>query len=89
MFFKKTPDIQSSKVVKKDKPSFSVCDSVGKTWFSAETVNVQKVGKVRYKTNYDIPFGNKQKFSNPRISYTANGKWVLTVGIECETKRLF
>lgn len=86
MFFKKIHGHPRFKSRKRDKPSFPVCDSIGKTWFSAETVNIQKVGKVRYKTNYDIPFGNKQKFSNPHISYTANGKWILTVGVECENQ---
>lgn len=85
-FFKKTNGFPKFKSRKKSKSSFPLCDSLGKTWFSQDCVNIQRVGKVKYKTNYDIPLGNKQKFINPRVSYTANGKWILTVSIECESQ---
>ena len=85
-FFRKISGFPKFKSRKKTKPSFPLEDAVGKVWFSEHAVNVPTVGKVTYKTNYEIPLGNKQKFSNPRISYTANGKWLLTLGMECETQ---
>lgn len=85
-FFRKISSFPRFKSRKKTKPSFPLEDTVGKVWFSELAVNVPNVGKVAYKTNYGLPLGNKQKFSNPRISYTANGKWLLTLGMECETQ---
>lgn len=85
-FFKKGKGFPKFKSRKKAKPSFPLRDSVGKVWFSEHVVTIPVIGKVAYKTNYDLPFGNKQKFTNPRISYTANGKWLLTLGVECETQ---
>lgn len=85
-FFKKISGFPKFKSRKKSKSSFPISDTLGKTWFSQDAVNIQKVGKVKYQTNYDILLGNKQKFINPRIAYTANGKWILTVGVECENQ---
>lgn len=79
----KQPKFKSKK---HSKPTFPVCDVLGKTYFKDGVVNLQKIGKVKYKSNYKIPQGNKQKFSNPRVSYTANGKWILTVGVEYENQ---
>ena len=85
-FFKKRSGFPKFKSRKRSKPSFPLSDGVGKVWFSEAVVNIPVVGKVAYQTNYELPFGNKQKFSNPRVSYTANGKWLLTLGTECETQ---
>jgi putative transposase len=71
---------------KKAKPSFAIRDSVGSVWFSETYVTLPTVKKVAYKTNYNIPLGNKVKFINPTISYTPNGKWILTLGVECENQ---
>lgn len=85
-FFKKRKGFPKFKSRKKAKPSFPLADGIGKVWFSEHVVTIPVIGKVAYKTNYNIPYGNKQKFTNPRISYTANGKWLLTLGVECETQ---
>lgn len=71
---------------KHSKPSFPVQDTAGSLWFSETHVQVPKVGKVKYQTNYDIPKGRQCKFSNPRIQLTPNSKWILTVGVECESQ---
>ena len=71
---------------KKTRPSFPVRSDVGKIWFSETHVKVEKIGKIAYKTNYNIPLGNKVKFTNPVIAYTPNGKWILTLGVECENQ---
>lgn len=71
---------------KRSKPSFPVRDTAGKLWFSETHVQVPKVGKVKYQTDYDVPKGRQCKFSNPRIQFTQNGKWILTVGVERESQ---
>ena len=72
---------------KRSKPSFPAKDGVGALWFSRTHVQIQKIGKVAYQTNYDIPLGRECKFSNPRVQFVqASGKWILTVGVECESQ---
>lgn len=71
---------------KRSKPSFPVRDTAGKLWFSETHVQAPKVGKVKYQTDYDVPKGRQCKFSNPRIQFTQNGKWILTVGVERESQ---
>lgn len=85
-FFKKIKGHPKFKSHKRDRDSFPLSDGLGKVWFSEKLVNVPKIGKVKYKTNYNVFQGNKQKFFNPRIKYTSNGKWILTLGIECENQ---
>ena len=62
------------------KPSFySRSDSL---YFKNGTVNLEKIGKVEYQTNYDLPTGRGvEVFSNPRVTFS-NGKWLLTFGRE-------
>ena len=48
-------------------------------------VQITKLGKVKYKTDFDIPIGKDNKFSNPRIPYI-NGKWMLSLGMECDNQ---
>lgn len=71
---------------KKTRPSFPVRGDVGRFWFDKTHVKVEKIGKVAYKTNYNIPLGRNAKFINPVIAYTPNGKWILTLGVECENQ---
>lgn len=68
---------------KKSKLSYPVINN--KTYFDEKVVTIPKLGKVRYKTNYNIPLGKEVKLHNPRISYI-NNKWILTVGIDCENQ---
>ena len=72
---------------KKEKPAFPTADGVGNIWFSKTHVQIQKIGKVAYQTNYDVPLGREYKFSNPRVQFVkASGKWILTVGVERESQ---
>lgn len=86
MFFKKINGFPKFKSKKKSKSSFPCREGVERFYFLEDEVKIEKLGKVKYKTNYKVPLGNKQKFINPRISLTANGKWILTVGWECENQ---
>lgn len=83
-FFNKVSGHPKFKKRKTAKKSFPISDGVGNVWFSETHVQIPVIAKVSYKTNYDIPLGRKAKFVNPRISYTPNDKWILTLGVECE-----
>ena len=49
------------------------------------TVNLEKIGKVKCKSSYDIDFTNITKFSNPNVTF--NGRcWVLTFSIDIKNK---
>lgn len=66
---------------KRSKPSFY--SRYDKLCFKGDTVNLEKIGKVRCRHDYDIDLTQVQKFSNPRVS--CNGRcWVLSVGVEVE-----
>jgi putative transposase len=84
-FFKKKRGFPKFKSRKKTDPKFPVCMSQGDFYFKGDRVQIAKLGKIPYHTNYDIPQGREQKFSNPRISYD-RGKWLLSFGIECESQ---
>ena len=81
-FFKKLAKHPKFKSRKRSRTSFPVRETI---YFKDGWVLVEKIGKVAYKTNYDLPQGKGHKFSNPRIS-NDNGKWVLTFGMECESQ---
>ena len=85
-FFKSGFGFPKFKSKKRAKKSFPVrCNA---TYFYNEIyAQIPSIGKVRYKTNYNIPIGKNIKLSNPRISFV-NDKWILTVGIECENKAI-
>lgn len=54
--------------------------------FKDNKVNLEKVGKVQCRYNYNIDLSKINKFSNPRISF--NGRvWVLSVAIEIEVEK--
>lgn len=51
--------------------------------FAKDTVNLEKIGKLRYKADYGIDLTKITKFSNPRVKW--NGRcWILALGIEVE-----
>lgn len=86
-FFAHRTGFPKFKSKKKAKPAFPVADGIGALWFSQTHVHIQKIGKVAYQTDYGIPLGRECKFSNPRIQFIkASGKWILTVGVECESQ---
>lgn len=83
-FFKKTSGFPKFKSRKRSKPSYPVC--ADRFYFvDNKTAQIQKLGKVRYKTDFSLPHGTEYKFSNPRITYR-NGKWILSFGTECENQ---
>ena len=84
-FYKKRAELPKFKSKKHCKLSFySRYDQI---YFKNETVNLEKIGKVKYKSSYDIDLTRISKFSNPHVSY--NGRcWILTLGIETKTEEV-
>lgn len=83
-FFAKKSRFPKFKSKKHSKESYPVCNE--KFYFrDNKYVQIQMIGKVRYKTDFNIPIGNKQKFSNVRITYI-NNKWIVSFNIECENQ---
>ena len=83
-FFKKISGFPKFKSRKRSKLSYPVC--ANRFYFvDNKMVQIQKLGKVRYKTDFSLPLGNEHKFSNPRIM-NRNGKWILSFGMECENQ---
>ena len=75
-FFKKKSQYPKFKSKRKSKQSFYVrYDSL---YFKNNVCNIEKIGKVKFKTNYNIP---DCKYMNPYCSY--DGKyWYLSFGFE-------
>ena len=83
-FFKKISGFPKFKSRKRSKLSYPVC--ADRFYFvDNKTVQIQKLGKVRYKTDFNLPLYKEHKFSNPRIT-NRNGKWLLSFGMECENQ---
>ena len=80
--FKKTRGFPKFKSRKKAKASYPARDTI---YFKSNCVVIEKLGKVKYKTDFDLPEGRGFKFTNPRIS-NINGKWMLSFGMECENQ---
>ena len=85
VFFKKTSGFPKFKSKKKSKPNFPVRTDA--LYFKDEEVlNIEKIGKVKYKTDFIFEHGKGTcKFTNARVSYI-NGKWMLSFGMECENQ---
>lgn len=75
-FFKKKSQYPKFKSKKKSRQSFYV--RYDNLYFKDKTCNIEKIGKVKFKTNYNIP---SCKYINPYCSY--DGKyWYLSFGFE-------
>ena len=75
-FFKKKSQYPKFKSKKKSRQSFYVRHD--NLYFKDNMCNIEKIGKVKFKTNYNIP---NCKYSNPYCSY--DGKyWYLSFGFE-------
>ena len=82
-FFKKRAGFPKFKSRKRSKPNFPIRESV---YFKDERfVVIEKIGKVKFKTDFNLPIGRGRKFSNPRIS-SVNDKWILSFGMESENQ---
>ena len=85
-FFRKTRGHPKFKSRKRDKLSFPVRHGYKTYFFDGHFVQIEKLGRVRYRTDFEFAHGrNVLSFLNPRIS-NKNGKWLLTFGLECENQ---
>lgn len=86
-FFKGTANRPKLKSRKRSKPSYAVC--CDEFYFDNDRlITIQKIGKVKYKTDFDLPFRrHAAKFSNVRVSYVqATGKWMVSFSLERENQ---
>lgn len=83
-FYKKRAKLPRFKSKKRSKLSFySRYDSI--KFYENNKVNLEKIGKVRYKSSYNIDFIEETSFKNPHVSY--NGRcWILTFALDVENK---
>ena len=84
-FFKNGRGFPKFKSRKRSKQNFPIRET--KLYFlNDKYLQVEKLGKVKYKTDFRFDFGtNACKFSNARIS-CRNGKWMLSFGMERENQ---
>ena len=82
-FFNKSKGYPKYKSRKKSKPKYQVREEHLR--FDGKTAHIEKVGKVRYKTDLDIPLGKSAKFASASISYDDH-KWFLSFAYECESQ---
>lgn len=82
-FFRGLSEYPKFKSKKKSKKTFYVrYDSI---YFKDNKVNIEKIGKVAYVTNYNIPI--LKVYKNPYCSF--DGKyWYLTFGVEFDEKQV-
>lgn len=57
----------------------------GAFYFKDGHVVIEKLGHVKYKSDFTFPEGRGHKFSNVRLSFV-NGKYTLSFGMECENQ---
>ena len=82
-FFNNQGGFPKFKSRKRTKPSYPI--RYDGFYFQDGKVTIEKLKKVKYKTDFNLPQGRGHKFSNPRISYV-NGKWLLSFGMERENQ---
>ncbi|MHC1684204.1 MAG: RNA-guided endonuclease InsQ/TnpB family protein [Clostridiaceae bacterium] len=81
-FFKGLSKCPKFKTKKKSKQSFYV--RYDRMNIKEGKINIEKIGRVKYRTNYDIPI--LSKYNNPRCHY--DGKyWYLTFGFDQSEKQ--
>ena len=77
-FFKRIGKYPKFKTKRKSRQSFYV--RYDRLHFKDNVCHIEKIGKVKFKTNYEIP---KSKYKNPYCSYDGR-YWYLSFGIEVE-----
>ena len=83
-FFKKESKFPNFKSKKKEIPRFSIRTDA--LYFTNNSFNIEKIGKIKSKTKMKLPEGrNFIKYINARIKYI-NGKWILSFGLEVENQ---
>lgn len=66
---------------KKAEPKFY--SRYDKIYFKEDIVNLEKIGKVKYRCDYEIDITTIEKFTNPRVIFSGR-VWILSVGVDIE-----
>ena len=83
--FSKKNKMLKFKSKKTCKTHFPIC-SPNFYFKDLNVLNIEKIGKVKYKTDLKFPIGIKvQKFNNARVSFE-NNKWFVSFGLNCENQ---
>ena len=83
-FFKKQNGYPKYKSRKRSKASYPIRSD--RMYFDGTYCQVERIGKVKYKTDYDLPLGRGNgRFCNARISFDGF-KWFLSFSTECESQ---
>ena len=81
-FYKKLGNLPKFKSKKKSNDTFySRYDRI--KFYSNGTVNLEKIGKVKFKSSYNIDFTKITKFSNPTVTWSGRC-WVINFAIDVE-----
>lgn len=84
-FFKKRSKYPKFKSKKKSKNAYPIC--TGRFYAKNNKFHIQKLGKVKFKTDFNLPQGRETKFSNVRLSYDkATNKYFISFGLEYENQ---
>ena len=78
---KKHPKFKSKKTSRLAYPLR--CDGV--YFKSSDTLQIEKLGKVKCKTDFNFPLGRDIKITDPRL-INQNGKWLVCFGMESENQ---
>lgn len=78
---KKRPKFKSKKI---SRLAYPLC--YNNTYFkSSDTLHIEKLGKVKCKTDFNFPLGRGIKITDPRL-INQNGKWLVCFGMESENQ---
>ena len=84
-FFKKRGKHPKFKSKKKSKNVYPVRSD--RFYIDNNYLKIEKLGKVKFKTDFSLPQGKETKFSNVRLSYNkATNKYFISFGLECENQ---
>ena len=83
IFFNKVSGFPKFKSRKKSEPRFPIGSD--RLYFTEDVATIEKIGKIKYQTDYNIPYGRNCKFLNAKIAYI-NDKWILSFAMQCENQ---
>ena len=87
-FFKKRGKYPKFKSKKKSKAVYPVSSGI-KFYVKGTKFHIEKLGKVKFKTDFNLPQGKGTKFRNVRLSYNkATNKYFISFGLEYENQAL-
>lgn len=83
LFFRHIHNAPKFKSKKHDRKSFPTRGD--RLWFDGKVVKIDKIGKIKYKTDLELPFGTNQKFHSCCVKCECD-KYYLSFAVECESQ---